>query len=139
MQIKEGSAEEDNILQDIHIQKPNPAILFVIYSKYFQLIIKNMLTLMMIYAKFSSSFHLLVAWQFLDEKQCYHFLLFLYVYSSLAIHVKSPAIFSNCAKITNFVPLLICSPLFCSLSVKVTHFHGKHHPNLVHGSWLLKY
>ena len=53
MQIKEGSAEEDNILQDIHIQKPNPAIFFVIYSKYFQLIIKNMLTLMMIYA-FSS-------------------------------------------------------------------------------------
>ena len=33
---------------------------------------KNMLTLMMIYAKFSSLFHLLVAWQFLDEKQCYH-------------------------------------------------------------------
>ena len=67
------------------------------------------------------------------------FLLFLYVYFSLAIHVKSPAIFSNCAKITNFVPLLICSPLFCSLSLKVAHFHGKHHPNLVHGSWLLKY
>ena len=87
MQIKEGSAEEDNILQDIHIQKPNPAIFCVIYSKYFQLIIKNMLTLMMIYAKFSSLFHLPVAWQFLDEKQCYHWIKLYFCYSCMFISV----------------------------------------------------
>ena len=48
MQIKEGSAEEDITPSEIFmishtIQKPNLAFFFVIYSKYFQLMIKTCL------------------------------------------------------------------------------------------------
>ena len=48
---------------------------------------KNVLTLMMIYAKFSSLFHLLVAWQFLDEKQRYHWIKLYFCYSCMFISV----------------------------------------------------
>ena len=77
MQIKEGSAEEDITPSEIFmishtIQKPNLAFFFCYLFQIFPTNYKNMLTLMMIHAKFSSSFHLLVAWQFLSEKQCYH-------------------------------------------------------------------